>query len=53
MTIHDIKKEDIFQRIDMLEAQVKAIQESHNSFIRHYHEFVRATVQTLKEINEE
>ena len=53
MITPDIKKEDIFQRIDILEEQVKALQESHNSFVQHYHEFVIATVQTLKEISEE
>jgi hypothetical protein len=53
MTTHDIKKQDIFQRIDALEEQVKAIQESHNSFIKHYHEFVKATLLCLKENAEE
>jgi len=53
MTTHDIKKQDIFQRIDALEEQVRAIQESHDSFIQHYHEFVRASVVYAREGTEE
>jgi len=45
-SIRDIK-------IKALESQVKELQDSHNALAKHYHEFVKATVQYLKENAEE
>ena len=35
--------------IDTLRAQLYKLEEAHNNLKRHYHEFVRATVQLLKD----
>ena len=40
-------------KIRKLQVQIKELQEAHNNLKAHYHEFVKATVQALKEINEE
>ena len=41
------------ERIKILELQVKELQEAHVKLSAHYHEFVRATVEYLKESDEE
>ena len=40
-------------KIKALENQVKELQEAHKQLSEHYHEFVRATVEYLKESDEE
>ena len=47
------KKKNTQGRIEALEAQVNALRESHDELVKHYHEFVKATVQYLKEDAEE
>lgn len=41
------------ERINLLEGQIKQLQESHNRLSAYYHEFVKATIQTFKESAEE
>jgi len=40
-------------KIRALTAEVKELQDSHNTLAKHYHEFVKATVKYLKENAEE
>ena len=40
-------------KIRALTAEVKELQDSHNTLAKHYHEFVKATIQTFKENAEE
>ena len=40
-------------RIQVLEEEIKTLKESHHALAKHYHEFVKATIQTIKEISEE
>ena len=41
------------EEIETLKLQVLELAKAHNNLKAHYHEFVKATVQALKEINEE
>ncbi len=45
--------EETTKKIEALEEQVRTLQESHSKLSAHYHEFVRATVNYLKENAEE
>tara|TARA_R110002074_G_scaffold89764_10_gene197087 strand:+ start:5481 stop:5624 length:144 start_codon:yes stop_codon:yes gene_type:complete len=40
-------------KIEILESQIKELKESHDSLKKHYHEFVKATIQALKDISED
>jgi hypothetical protein len=40
-------------KIKVLENQIKELHEAHKQLAEHYHEFVKATVQYLKENAEE
>ena len=40
-------------RLEALETQVRDLKEAHDRLSRHYHEFVKATVQCFKENAEE
>ena len=45
--------EQVELKIKELQAQIHEIQDAHNKLRSHYYEFVKATIQTFKEINEE
>ena len=47
------KKKNTQGRIEALEAQVNTLRESHDELVKHYYEFVKVTVQCLKENAEE
>ena len=38
-------------RIQALEEEIKTLKESHHALAKHYHEFVRATLEVFKEID--
>ncbi len=45
--------EETNERIRVLEEQVKSLQETFTYLSIHYHDFVKATIQTFKESAEE
>lgn len=44
--------EEANKRIDDLEDRIKKLQSSQNALVKHFHELVGATLESLKENNE-
>ena len=44
--------DEIYKRIDDLENETKTLMNAHNKLVKHFHELVGATLQSLKENNE-